>query len=129
MLNKIVENINRHQWIAEAAYFKAEARGFEPGKTLDDWLEAEIDFSEMLIALYISLLEEDGPITNVSLRQLAKFIGIQNSEVMMSESELVRAIQHATKHRPCFRSEANKICREKECKWRAECRKLISIWY
>lgn len=129
MLDKIVKNINRHQWVAEAAYYKALARGFEPGKALDDWLEAEIDFSEMLITLYVSLLEEDGPITTVSLRQLAAFIGIQNTEEMMSESELVRTIQYATKHRPCFRSGANKLCQETVCHWRTECQKLISIWY
>ncbi len=27
--------------IAEAAYYKAEARGFAPGYELEDWLEAE----------------------------------------------------------------------------------------
>lgn len=27
--------------IAEAAYYRAEKRGFEPGKELEDWLEAE----------------------------------------------------------------------------------------
>jgi hypothetical protein len=30
--------------IAEAAYFKAESRGFIPGHELDDWLEAEIEY-------------------------------------------------------------------------------------
>lgn len=34
----------RLQHIATAAYFKAEARGFQPGKELDDWLEAEAEF-------------------------------------------------------------------------------------
>jgi hypothetical protein len=29
--------------IAEAAYFKAQERGFEPGFELDDWLEAEAE--------------------------------------------------------------------------------------
>ena len=29
------------QLIAMAAYFKAEARGFEPGHELEDWLAAE----------------------------------------------------------------------------------------
>lgn len=35
----------RHELIAEAAYFRAQARGFEPGGDLDDWLgaEAEVD--------------------------------------------------------------------------------------
>jgi hypothetical protein len=32
---------NREQRIAEAAYWRAERRGFEPGHELDDWLEAE----------------------------------------------------------------------------------------
>lgn len=27
--------------IAEAAYFRAEERGFAPGRELDDWIEAE----------------------------------------------------------------------------------------
>lgn len=35
---------DRVEYIATAAYFKAEARGFMPGKELDDWLEAESKF-------------------------------------------------------------------------------------
>jgi hypothetical protein len=31
----------RRQRIAEAAYYNAERRGFEPGRELDDWLRAE----------------------------------------------------------------------------------------
>jgi hypothetical protein len=31
----------RHQQIAEAAYYRAEARGFAPGFEVDDWLAAE----------------------------------------------------------------------------------------
>ena len=35
----------RERQVAEAAYYRAERRGFEPGRELDDWLaaEAEID--------------------------------------------------------------------------------------
>jgi hypothetical protein len=32
---------DRAQRIAERAYWRAERRGFEPGRELDDWLEAE----------------------------------------------------------------------------------------
>ena len=32
---------DRHQLIALAAYFRAEARGFTPGRELEDWLAAE----------------------------------------------------------------------------------------
>ena len=31
----------RHQMIAETAYFIAEQRGFKDGDTLEDWLQAE----------------------------------------------------------------------------------------
>lgn len=30
-------------WIAQAAYFRAEKRGFAPGGELDDWLAAEAE--------------------------------------------------------------------------------------
>lgn len=31
--------------VATAAYYRAEKRGFAPGAELDDWLEAEREFS------------------------------------------------------------------------------------
>lgn len=129
MLSHTAKPVNRQLWISEAAYYKALARKFEPGKELADWLEAEIDYSNMLVAQYISVLEEDGPMTILSLQQLAAFIGIKNTDDMLSEIELVRTIQKATVHRLCFRSKTNRICDELECKWRAECRKLISAWF
>jgi hypothetical protein len=38
--------LDREKRIAEAAYFRAEKRGFAPGYALEDWLEAEalVDF-------------------------------------------------------------------------------------
>ncbi len=33
--------------VATAAYYKAEARGFEPGQELDDWLHAEAEVNKM----------------------------------------------------------------------------------
>lgn len=129
MLNHAVKSINRYQWISKAAYYKAEARAFEPGKELADWLEAEIEYYKMLVALYISILEEDGPMTVLSLQQLAAFIGIPNPAGLFSDIELVRTIQNATEHYPCFRSEINSMCKEAECGWKAECRKLVSVWY
>ena len=32
--------------IAERAYFKAEARGFEPGYEMEDWLTAEFEINQ-----------------------------------------------------------------------------------
>lgn len=34
--------------IATAAYFKAQARGFSPGREIDDWLEAESEYRQGL---------------------------------------------------------------------------------
>ena len=39
--NRPVDAKTRQAMIAEAAYYRAEKRGFAPGHDLDDWLEAE----------------------------------------------------------------------------------------
>ncbi len=36
---------DRDARIAEIAYLKAERRGFKPGHEMDDWLDAEKEFS------------------------------------------------------------------------------------
>ena len=41
----------RLQQIAEAAYFLAEARGFAPGRELEDWLAAEREIDARLADL------------------------------------------------------------------------------
>lgn len=38
----------RHQMIAEAAYYRAEQRGFSGGDDVQDWLDAEIDIDQRL---------------------------------------------------------------------------------
>lgn len=41
---RVRDTPQRHAMIAEAAYFRAQRRGFEPGHELEDWLQAEADF-------------------------------------------------------------------------------------
>lgn len=36
-----IDAAGRHQMIAESAYFRAERRGFDGGRDVDDWLDAE----------------------------------------------------------------------------------------
>jgi len=38
----------REQLIAEAAYYRAEQRGFAPGNEMSDWLQAEADVESVL---------------------------------------------------------------------------------
>jgi hypothetical protein len=38
----------RHRLIAEAAYYRAQRRNFQPGHELEDWLEAEADVARQL---------------------------------------------------------------------------------
>jgi len=123
------ESKTRHQWISVAAYYKAQARGFVPGLELDDWLAAEIDYIEMLIALYLSIVEEDGAMSIVSLRQLAKGIGVQNPECLNLKVDLIRAIQDKSRTHPCFQLNPSDLCNEiAGCQWKAECRKIIAEW-
>ena len=121
----------RHQWISVAAYFKAEARNFDPGKKLDDWLEAEIDYTEFQIQAFILRCQEDGDVSIHSLQELAKSLGVPNSIQLKSKVELIRRIQKASHHRPCFQSTYQEPCADSdsECQWRKECQKLIAIWY
>jgi hypothetical protein len=42
--------------VAEAAYFRAESRGFAPGHEVEDWLAAEAEIERRLAA------DEDDPI-------------------------------------------------------------------
>lgn len=40
--------VQRHTMIAEAAYFRAKRRGFEPGHEIEDWLGAEAELERAL---------------------------------------------------------------------------------
>lgn len=39
---------DRQRMIADAAYYRAQARGFAPRLELDDWLQAEAEIDRML---------------------------------------------------------------------------------
>jgi hypothetical protein len=43
-----VSTEERARWIAEAAYFRAEVRGFSGGFELEDWLAAESEYDGLL---------------------------------------------------------------------------------
>jgi Protein of unknown function (DUF2934) len=41
--NFLMEPQTRHELIAQAAYFRAQHRYFDPGHELEDWLAAEVE--------------------------------------------------------------------------------------
>lgn len=47
--NPVVAPEERRAMIAEAAYFRAQARGFEPGREIEDWLAAEKEIDAALL--------------------------------------------------------------------------------
>jgi Protein of unknown function (DUF2934) len=51
---RLVEPGEREAMIAEAAYYRAEARGFEAGHELEDWLSAEAEVDLLLEAAEFS---------------------------------------------------------------------------
>jgi hypothetical protein len=53
-LREHIEPARRQAMVAEAAYYYAEHRGFEPGHELDDWLAAE---DQVCAALSLADLE------------------------------------------------------------------------
>lgn len=45
----VITSEERYRLIAEAAYFRAESRGFQGGDPMTDWLEAEAEVNRMLM--------------------------------------------------------------------------------
>ena len=130
-MSYIAESSYRHKWISVAAYFKAEARGFKQGEELDDWLEAEIEYTEFQIQSFLLRCEEDGGMSITDLQTLAYSVDVVHPELFNSEVELIREIQKASRKLPCFQSGYAAHCKnpESECQWRAECQKLIAVWH
>ena len=50
-MNTLKQLNNRQQWIATAAYYKAEARGFVQGKEAESWQAAENEYIDSNIKL------------------------------------------------------------------------------
>jgi hypothetical protein len=47
---KPLSNEDLYKMVQETAYFKAKARGFEPGGEIQDWIEAEREVRERMRA-------------------------------------------------------------------------------
>jgi hypothetical protein len=76
-----------HRMISEAANFLAEKRDFEPGRTLSDWLEAELQVKKVLA-------------------------GDQNASTHLEEAHLQRAAKprlHSVSRRHCSTSPPSKV--------------------
>lgn len=46
---KTATKVSREHMIAEAAYYKAEKRGFSGGNEMGDWLDAEVEIDQTMI--------------------------------------------------------------------------------
>ena len=45
-----------------------------------------------------------------------------------SESNLIRTIQTIHNQTPCFRSEVRYTCKNIDCEWLLECKRLVAEW-
>ncbi|MSP28855.1 MAG: hypothetical protein EXR80_10840 [Methylococcales bacterium] len=77
MSGVIVKNINREQWICDAAYYKSVASNFDPHYELSDWRTAEQDY---LIMLQFNESKQNSAVTKMGLRQLAKPLPTTSSQ-------------------------------------------------
>lgn len=121
---------SRHLWISEAAYFIAEARGFTPNHSLNDWLEAEQSYIKIVVDVFLSVCREDDVMTLTGLQQLAKTIGVNNPERVGSKSTLIRLIQMKSRHFPCFKTDTDEFCEnQSNCQWRLECKQMVAEYW
>ena len=128
-LKQQIDQLYREQWISDAAFYKAKARGFVPGHEAADWLEAEQSYVDMLVELFLTVFREDGYMTITSLQQLAKAVGVAKPERIDSKLALIRAIQTASHHQPCFRNTPERHCQDQAgCQWKTECQKMLAEW-
>jgi len=74
--SKTTSPTQRRQMIAEAAYFRAEKRGFSGGDELRDWFEAESEVDRQLrkreIEHFVEQLDEGLVIVNAQLTSLKR---------------------------------------------------------
>ncbi len=124
-----IKQCDRHEWVSTAAYYKAEARGFEKGYELINWLEAEKEFAEYLIQQFWRECHEDGGMTLSELKNLAYSLAVERPDIYETIKGLIRAIQKASHRRSCFQTEYRHFCEDETCQWRHECRKLVAVWH
>lgn len=109
--------------------FQSSTQSFDPNDMLDNRLSIKDYHADTQISRYLKQAEEDDYLTLVGLHQLAKSIGVNNPEKITHKIELIRNIQKAINHQPCFRSEIRNICCDNDCNWQKECKKMIAEWY
>lgn len=61
------------------------------------------------------------------LQEKANSLGIPGSATSSSQTVLIRSIQKAQGHEPCFATDKRYFCNE-SCEWRKDCRGLIAAW-
>jgi hypothetical protein len=80
------------------------------------------------VSKYLAKVQEDGDLTISGLQQLARTIGVESPEKIHLKTMLIHTIQSISQNRICFRVASESNCRDIECKWRSECKKLIAEW-
>jgi hypothetical protein len=89
----------RQQMIAEAAYFKAERRGFESGDAVRDWCEAEAEIDARLLQL------EDGQLV----------------------ARIDEALESAARRLAAVRRKVAGLSREARGEWERDLDKLVAL--
>ena len=106
-----VDEAQRRQAIAEAAYFRAERRGFDGGDPLADWLEAEAEVDSRLgdgrhAAGVLQGLEERLAAVNEGLAGLRQRVGKMRSE---AAAEWRQDLERLGNLRDSFRRRLNAV--------------------
>lgn len=67
----------------------------------------------------------------MNVRQLqtrVHYLGVKHSRNIVREQTLVRSIQAAQGHPECFQTDLRYLCKDQNCEWKRECKKLIAEW-
>lgn len=95
----------------------------------NDWGRLEKQTIHGRIQDFFSKFDDDEEeITISAWVGLAKTVGVYKPENLGHKVALVRAIQIAADHQPCYRTEQRTTCKNDGCIWQKDCKKLLAEW-
>ena len=115
MITSKVSEGQRQQMIAEAAYFRAERRGFSGGDPVTDWVEAEAEVAERVRQIegaHLLQCLEEGLAT--ATKKLTSLKRKASSVAAGARTELQRDVDKLSELREALRGRVNELRAEGE---------------
>ncbi|HUL83168.1 MAG TPA: DUF2934 domain-containing protein [Gammaproteobacteria bacterium] len=129
MIKSKVSEDQRRQMIAEAAYFRAERRGFNGGDATTDWIEAEAEVNErvrQIESAHLLQCLEEGLAT--ATKKLSSLKRKASSVASGARTELQRDVDKLSELREALRSGVKELRAQGEQAGQLARRQAEKVW-